>query len=63
MKQKTYQTIIQKVNNKKITIKIENDPFSIPNKLHLQNQINNPSRIFEDKRFKKPRHKKKVFEE
>jgi hypothetical protein len=39
------------------------DPTKIPNKMHLDVQINNPSRVHEDKRFKKPKHKNKVFDE
>ena len=61
MKQKTYQT--QKPKDNKIKFKIKVDHTKIPNKFHLDEQINNPVRIHEDKRFKKPKHKKKVFDE
>jgi hypothetical protein len=63
MKQKTYQTQKPKDKSKKITFKIKVDPTKIPNKMHLDAQINNPSRVHEDKRFKKPKHKNKVFDE
>lgn len=43
--------------------KIKVDYSKIPNKLHLDAQINNPARIHEDKRFKKPKHKNKLYEE
>ena len=63
MKQKTYQTTEPKNKTKKISFKIKVDPTKIPNKMHLDVQINNPSRVHEDKRFKKPKHKKKTYEE
>lgn len=63
MKQKHYQTQKPKSNSKKITFKIKVDPTSLPNKMHLDAQINNPAHIFEDRRFKKPKHKNKVFED
>jgi hypothetical protein len=62
MRQKTYQTQEPKSNSKKITLKIKVDHSKIPNKMHLEAQINNPARVHEDKRFKKPKHKKKVFD-
>ena len=61
MKQKTYQT--QKPKDNKIKFKIKVDYSKIPNKFHLDAQINNPARIHEDKRFKKPKHKNKLYEE
>lgn len=61
MKQKTHQTV-QPKNKKKISFKIKVDPVSLPNKMHLDAQINYPARIHEDKRFKKPKHKNKVFD-
>jgi hypothetical protein len=58
MKQKIYQTTQPKSKNKnKMTIKV--DWLSIPNKMHLDAQIRFPARVQEDKRFKKPKHKKK----
>lgn len=47
MKQKTYQT--QKPKEDKMKFKIKVDYSKIPNKLHLDAQINNPARIHEDK--------------
>lgn len=58
MKQKTYQTTESK-SKKKTTMTIKADWLSIPNKLHLDAQIRFPARVQEDKRFKKPKHKKK----
>ena len=62
MKQKTYQTTKSK-DKKKITFKIKVDPTKLPNKMHLAAQISNPARVHEDKRFKKPKHKNKLYEE
>lgn len=62
MKYKTYQTTKSKDNSKKITFKIKVDPTKLPNKMHLNAQINNPALVHEDKRFKKPKYKKKIFE-
>lgn len=61
MKQKHYQTQKPK-DKKKISFKIQIDPTSLPNKMHLDAQINYPARIHEDKRFKKPKHKNKIFD-
>jgi hypothetical protein len=43
----------------KFTIKTE--LYKLPNKLHLDAQINYPARVHEDKRFKKPKHKDKIY--
>ena len=61
MKQKHYQTT-EKKNKNKISFKIQIDPTKLPNKLHLDAQISYPARIHEDKRFKKPKHKNKIFD-
>lgn len=63
MKQRVYQTVETKSKNKLFSFKIKVDPTKLPNKMHLAAQINNPVRIHEDKRFKKPKYKKKTFEE
>jgi hypothetical protein len=63
MKQKTHQTQQPKSNSKKISFKIQIDPTSLPNKMHLDAQINYPARVHEDKRFKKPKHKGKIYNE
>ena len=62
MKQKTHQTVKPK-DKKKISFKIQIDPTSLPNKMHLDAQINYPARVHEDKRFKKPKHKNKIYEQ
>lgn len=43
----------------KFTIKTE--LHKLPNKLHLDAQINYPAKVHEDKRFKKPKHKGKIY--
>lgn len=63
MKQKTYQTIKPKTQKEKFSFKIKVDYSKIPNKMHLDAQINNPARVHDDKRFKKPKHKNKIYEE
>ncbi len=63
MKQKTYETTKPKSKKEKFSFKIKVDTTKIPNKMHLDAQINNPARIHEDKRFKKPKYKNKIFEE
>lgn len=61
MKNKMYQTT--KPKDTKIILKIKVDQTKLPNKFHLDAQINNPARVHEDRRFKKPKHKHKVYEE
>jgi hypothetical protein len=61
MKQKLYQTTQSRSKNKN-TIKIKVDITSIPNKMHLDAQTRYPSRVHEDKRFKKPKYKNKDFD-
>ena len=61
MKQKTYQTTKAK-DKKKITFKIKVDQTKLPNKMHLAAQINNPARVHEYKRFKKPKYKNKDYD-
>ena len=63
MKQKTYQTVKPKSKKEKFSFKIKVDQTSLPNKMHLAAQINNPARVFEDKRFKKPKYKKNTYDE
>ena len=63
MKQKVYQTTKSKRQNKVISFKINVDPTKLPNKMHLDAQINYPARVHEDKRFKKLKHKNKLYEE
>lgn len=62
MKKKMYTTT-QKIKTNKIVKKVEIDLTSIPNKMHLDSQILYPARVHEDKRFKKPKHKNKMFDE
>jgi hypothetical protein len=63
MKNKLYQTTKKKTLKEKLSFTIQTNLSKIPNKMHLEAQINNPARVHEDKRFKKPKHKKKAFEE
>ena len=60
MKNKLYQT--QKQKDKKMSFIIKVDTTKLPNKMHLDAQINYPSRVHEDKRFKKPKHKNKSYD-
>lgn len=63
MKHKTYETTKPKSKKEKFSFKIKVDTTKLPNKIHLDAQISYPARIHEDKRFKKPKYKKKAFEE
>ena len=60
MKNKLYQT--QKQKDKKMSFIIKVDTTKLPNKMHLDAQINYPARVHEDKRFKKPKHKNKSYD-
>ena len=59
MKQKTHQT--HQPKTEKYAYKIVTDVTKLPNKMHLDAQIKNPSRKHEDKRFKQPKYKNRVF--
>ena len=39
-------------------IKVELDYTKVPSKLHKFGALNNKSKVFEDRRFKKPKYKK-----
>ena len=60
--------ILTNINNSKVikcekySYKIVTDVTKLPNKMHLDAQIKNPSRKHEDKRFKQPKYKNRVFE-
>ena len=57
MKQKTYQTTQPKKSKTSFTI--STNWLSVPNKLHLDAQIHHTAKVYEDRRFKKPKHKNK----
>ena len=63
MKNKMHQTQSSKAKKDQFSFKIKVDPTTIPNKLHLETQIKYSAKVHEDKRFKKPKHKNKLFEE
>lgn len=63
MKNKLYQTTKKKTLKEKLSFTISTDLSKIPNKMHLDAQISYPARVHEDKRFKKPKHKNKSYEE
>ena len=60
MKQKMY--IIETPKKKDNVIHITVDPFRIPDKDLLQARLQNKAHVFEDKRFKKPKHKNKEID-
>jgi hypothetical protein len=62
MKNKLYQTTKKKTLKEKLSFTIQTDLSKIPNKMHLDAQINYPARVHEDKRFKKPKHKNKSYD-
>ena len=63
MKNKLYQTTKKKTLKEKLSFTISTDLSKIPNKMHWDAQISYPARIHEDKRFKKPKHKNKSYDE
>lgn len=63
MRQKMHIVSEQKNKKEKFSFKIKVDQSKIPNKMHLEVQLKNPSKIVEDKRFKKPKYKKIDFED
>lgn len=62
MKTKIYQVQPQKSRKEKNSFTVSVDILRSPNKMHLDAQINYPAKVFEDKRFKKPKHKNKIYD-
>ena len=60
MAKKVY-TVQPKKDKSIIKFTIKTDLSKIPNKLQLDAQINYPARVHEDKRFKKPKQKGKIY--
>lgn len=60
MKNKTYQTKKVKKDN---TLHIVVDQTKLPNKLHFETQLKTKLAVFADRRYKKPKHKGKIFDE
>lgn len=60
---KRLHQVIAKKKDKALSFKISVDPTKLPNKMHLDAQISYPARIHEDKRFKKLKHKGKLYPE
>jgi hypothetical protein len=60
---KQLHSVQPKKDKKVLSFKVVTDLSKIPNKLHLDAQINYPARVHEDKRFKRPKHKGKVFDD
>ena len=60
MAKKVY-TVQPKKDKSVIKFTIKTELYKLPNKLHLDAQINYPARVHEDKRFKKPKHKDKIY--
>ena len=56
MAKKVY-TVQPKKDKSVIKFTIKTELHKLPNKLHLDAQINYPAKVHEDKRFKKPKHK------
>jgi hypothetical protein len=49
------------IGNSDYSCLLKTELYKLPNKLHLDAQINYPARVHEDKRFKKPKHKGKIY--
>jgi hypothetical protein len=60
MAKKVY-TVQPKKDKSIIKFTLKTELHKLPNKLHLDAQINYPARVHEDKRFKKPKHKGKIY--
>ena len=60
MAKKVY-TVQPKKDKSIIKFTIKTELYKLPNKIHLDAQINYPARVHEDKRFKKPKHKDKIY--
>lgn len=63
MAKKQLHSVQPKKDKSIIKFTIKPELHKLPNKLHLDAQINYPARVHEDKRFKKPKYKSKVFDE
>lgn len=60
MKQRLHITT-QPTNRNIIQIRV--DPMKVPNKDRLYSRLRNKAAVFEDRRFKKPKHKGKLYED
>ena len=60
MAKKVY-TVQLKKDKSVIKFTIKTELHKLPNKLHLDAQINYPAKVHEDKRFKKPKHKGTIY--
>jgi hypothetical protein len=56
-----YNVTMPKKNDRVIHIKV--DPFKLPSQELLQARLRNKAQVFEDRRFKKPKHKKDYTED
>lgn len=61
MKQKFYTPSIKKEGTKVSVIGV--DLVHLPSRTHKYGALNNKSQVFEDRRFKKPKHKKDYRED
>lgn len=61
MTQKWYTPGTKKADDKLICIGV--DLAHLPSKTHKYGALKNKSQVFEDKRFKKPKHKKNYMED
>lgn len=61
MVKKQLHSVQPKKDKSVIKFTIKTEVYKLPNKLHLDAQINYPARVHEDKRFKKPKHKGKIY--
>jgi hypothetical protein len=60
---KRIHTVQPKKDKNVMSFILKTELHKLPNKIHLDAQINYPARVHEDKRFKKPKHKGKVFDD
>lgn len=61
MKQETFITQPPKKSDKVFIVSV--DLAHLPSKTHKYGAIKNKSRVFEDRRFKKPKYKKNYMED
>ena len=61
MAKKQFYSVQLKKDKNVIKFTIKPELHKLPNKLHLAAQISYPAIVYEDKRFKKPKHKGKLY--
>ena len=61
MAKKQLYSVQPKKDKNVIKFTIKPELHKLPNKLHFEIQLNSHAIVYEDRRFKKPKHKGKIY--